>query len=99
MIVVEETDRGVKLRLPAEVDYKLQQEFRKCYRDRPAGPGVSYEIDFQAVISIDSSALGMLLLLRSHCGDDDSDIHLINCNPTIKRVFKIARFNTMFNVD
>jgi len=98
MIVVEETEQCITLRLPAEIDYKLQQEFRKCYRNRPTDSSLSYEIDFQEVPSIDSSALGMLLLLRSHCGEDNSDIHLINCNATIKNILRITRFDTMFNV-
>ncbi|MBF0154506.1 MAG: STAS domain-containing protein [Magnetococcales bacterium] len=96
MIVVEESHNQVILRLPTEFNFKLHQEFRKCYQHRPSG--LTYIIDFQDVTCFDSSALGMLLLLRSHCGDERADIHLVNCSAHIGRILATARFDSYFHI-
>ncbi|MBF0135173.1 MAG: STAS domain-containing protein [Magnetococcus sp. DMHC-1] len=97
MITIEENSGLVTLRLPAEFNYKSHREFRECYAHR--SPKQAYVIDFSNVIKFDSSALGMLLLLRSHCGENKANIHLINCNPHVRRVLEVARFNDFFRID
>jgi len=95
-IVVKESEQHVVLYLPAEIDNRLQQEFLECYRSRPSS--ISYEIDLQAVNTIDSSVLGMLLLMRSYCGEDEADIQLTNCTPLVKKVLNMTWLNTMFRI-
>ena len=95
-MIVEELDSKVILRLPEEFNFKTHNEFRDCYRQRP--PETSFEIDFKNVTRFDSSALGMLLLLRSHCGDDKADIHLTNCSPRIRKILETAMFGAYFNI-
>ena len=96
MIVTEESDSRILLHLPEEFNFKTNMAFQECYRHRD--PGKSYAIDFQQVTSFDSSALGMLLLMRDHCGGDKADIHLINCNPRVKKILETAMFSTYFHI-
>jgi len=97
-VVIKESEQHVTLCLPAKLDNNLQMEFQHCYRNRPSGPGISYEIDFQEVHNIDSSVLGMLLLMRNYCGEEEADIQLINCSPIVKKILHMTRFNTMFRI-
>ncbi|MBF0140624.1 MAG: STAS domain-containing protein [Magnetococcales bacterium] len=95
--MIEELDSRIILRLPEEFNFKTHREFRECYCHRD--PRQSYKIDFRAVTNFDSAALGMLLLLRSHCGDDKADIHLSNCSPRIMKIMEIAKFGIYFQIE
>ncbi len=97
MIKVEESDGHVVLRLPAEFNFKIYTEFGEIYQRFP--PGTSYKIDFDSVVSMDSAALGMLLLMRSCCGDERADICLTNCNARIRNLLDIAFFNKYFRIE
>ena len=97
MFVVEEFNDRVVVRLPEEFNFKYHKEFRECYRHR--SPTLTYAIDFRAVTRFDSAALGMLLLMRSHCGDEKSSIHLTNCRPRIKKILDTASFGIYFHIE
>lgn len=56
-------------------------------------------VDMSMVDNIDSSALGMLLLLREQCAGRDSKIRIINCRQDICDVLKMANFQLMFDID
>ncbi|MBF0175912.1 MAG: STAS domain-containing protein [Magnetococcales bacterium] len=97
MIVVEESKEQVVLRLPAEFNFRLSNAFRECYQQRD--PGLTYVIDFQDVSLFDSSALGMLLMLRNHCGEEKARIHLVNCGPFVRKILATAKFELYFSID
>lgn len=46
-----------------------------------------------------SSALGMLLLLREHAGDDKADVKIVRCRPEVKKILTIANFHHLFHLD
>ena len=45
---------------------------------------------------MDSSALGMLLLLREHAGGDRASIKIVHCQPEVKKILTIANFHPLF---
>ena len=47
---------------------------------------------------IDSSALGMLLLLRDHVGGDDAQIQVINSSNDVRKTLTISNFNKLFDI-
>ncbi|MBF0308082.1 MAG: STAS domain-containing protein [Magnetococcales bacterium] len=96
MIETEESNNWVKIRLPAEFNFKLHREFRESYIHRP--PGLCYEIDFKAVTTLDSAAMGMLLLMRKQCGDEDAIIHLVNGSSKIVQLLKLSKFDLFFTI-
>jgi anti-anti-sigma factor len=55
-------------------------------------------VDLRDATYLDSSALGMLLLLRDHAGGDGSNIHIINCNPDVKKILAISNFEQLFDI-
>ncbi len=79
-------------------DFNIHHEFRQSYEK--AGDGVKkYVVDMKGAEYMDSSALGMLLLLRDHAGGGASDIRIINSSRDIKKILEIANFNKLFNID
>ena len=78
-------------------DFSSHQEFREAYQDHESQPE-SYVIDMQDATYLDSSALGMLLLLRDYAGGDQSNIQIVNCNQDVKKILTISNFEQLFEI-
>ena len=78
-------------------DFSMNNEFRKILTNSSDESG-TYLIDMGAVDDLDSSALGMLLLLRERAGGDTANIKIQRCRPDIMEMLKMANFQTMFDI-
>jgi anti-anti-sigma factor len=78
-------------------DFKLHREFRDAYTKVFSSP-CRYVINLSGTDYLDSSALGMLLLLRVYAGGDQSDIHIVNCKPDVLTILRIANFHQLFKL-
>jgi anti-anti-sigma factor len=47
---------------------------------------------------LDSSALGMLLLLRDHAGGEHARIRLVNCSSDVRKILTISNFSKLFHI-
>ena len=55
-------------------------------------------VDLKEATYLDSSALGMLLLLRDHAGGDESDIRVVNSSTDVKKILAISNFDKLFDI-
>ncbi|MBH2037968.1 MAG: STAS domain-containing protein [Pseudomonadales bacterium] len=78
-------------------DFGAHQEFRDAY-ERVEGTPKRYQVDLQGTTYLDSSALGMLLLLRDHAGGDHAQIRLLNCNGDVRKILAISNFEQLFQI-
>ena len=76
-------------------DFSSHQEFRTSYEKLSKAPS-HYCVDLQNTSYLDSSALGMLLLLRDHADGDRSNIEIVNCSPDVKKILLISNFEQLF---
>ena len=79
-------------------DFRVYDSFRNAYAE-VGGSIEKYIVDLAAAEYMDSSALGMLLLLREFAGGDDADIQLTSPNAEIRNVLDIANFGKLFTID
>lgn len=85
------------LRIDGKFDFKLHRCFRELYEQAP--PEIArYVIDLARTEYMDSSALGMLLLLREHVGGERQSVQIVNCRPEIRRILEIANFDKLFDI-
>ena len=77
-------------------DFGSHQAFRDAYERFYKVP-TTYVVDLKETTYLDSSALGMLLLLRDHAGDD-ADIRVINSNSDVRKIFGISNFDKLFDI-
>lgn len=89
--------RTVTIAINGRFDFGQHQDFRKAYEGK-AKAGQSVVIDFARVDYVDSSALGMMLVLREHMGNDASKIRIVNCKPEIRSILSISNFEKLFTV-
>jgi anti-anti-sigma factor len=85
------------LRIDGRFDFNMHRSFRELYERAP--PEVAqYVIDLAKTHYMDSSALGMLLLLREHVQGERSRIRIVNGNPEIRKILEIANFDKLFEI-
>jgi len=78
-------------------DFSTHQAFRDAYEN--GGDSIcNYVVDLSRTTYLDSSALGMLLLLRDHAGGDSSRISIENCNSDVRRILSISNFEQLFDI-
>ncbi len=76
-------------------DFGLLQQFREATNLFDQGVKV-IEVDLSKTEFMDSSALGMLLLLRGMAGDDKNAVRLKNARPDVRKILEIANFDKLF---
>lgn len=91
---VSEGGKQVTIQINGRFDFNAHQEFRKAYRNERSD--AKYLIQMEGTEYIDSSALGMLLLLREHAGNDDADVTITGCREDIRKILNIANFDRLF---
>ena len=76
-------------------DFGLQKDFRSSYENIKAQ---RYIVNLMNTEYMDSSALGMLLMMREYAGGSKADITLQNCSNEIKTILKVANFQSLFKI-
>ena len=98
-VVTEVSPDGQKLTISIKgrFDFGKHQEFRESYERLNKTPE-SIVVDLKEATYLDSSALGMLLLLRDHAGGEKSDIRVINGSSDVRKILAISNFDKLFDI-
>lgn len=85
------------IRIEGRFDFSTHQSFRDAYEH--GDPAIrSFVVDLSQTTYLDSSALGMLLLLRDYAGGDNARISIENCNSDVRRILSISNFEQLFAI-
>ncbi len=87
--------RRVTIAISGCFDFNSVQEFRGAYMAID-GSKSNVELDLRETEYMDSSALGMLLNMKKHLQASDSAIRILNCQPQVKKILEISRFDKKF---
>jgi len=91
------TGSELNIKITGKFDFSCHQDFRATYEDLTDKPQ-RFVIDLSETTYLDSSALGMLLLLRDYAGGDSAKVVIENCNPEIKKILSISNFEQLFSI-
>ena len=99
-VVTEVSPDGQKLTISIKgrFDFAKHQEFRESYDLADRAMPSSVVVDLKEATYLDSSALGMLLLLRDHAGGENSDIRVVNSSSDVKKILAISNFDKLFDI-
>jgi anti-anti-sigma factor len=89
--------RKLTIAINGRFDFGAHQQFRDAY-ERVYPKPTTYVIDLAQANYLDSSALGMLLLLRDHAGGETSTVDIINSSSDVKKILAISNFDKLFNI-
>lgn len=94
---IDSSGKELTVKIDGRFDFSAHQEFRDAYEGIPADVN-SYVVDLGDTSYLDSSALGMLLLLRDHAGGDSANIKIIKCNDDVRKILTISNFEQLFTI-
>jgi anti-anti-sigma factor len=87
------------IRLQGRFDFNTHREFRDISDAAISGDGVhDVQVDLGLVDYLDSSALGMLLMLRDRARNAGKTVALVNCKGSVRQVLDIANFGKLFAI-
>lgn len=89
---------GLKIVVTERFDFSLHQEFRESYRHAQE-PGMKFWLDLKAADYMDSSALGMILLLKDHADTLGGELVIWQPNEEIRRILDIAKFERFVSIE
>ncbi|HZR04113.1 MAG TPA: STAS domain-containing protein [Burkholderiales bacterium] len=88
-----------RIELNGRFDFSAHRTFRESYTASLETRDVSeLEVDLGGVDYLDSSALGMLLMLREKAQAANKTVTLSNCRGPVRQVLDIANFAKLFAI-
>ena len=96
---VSNDGKKVLINISGRFDYKVSQEFRDTYRQVPGQEGVAYYVNLSDASYMDSSALGMLLLLREHAKCRGGSVYIEHPSEQVDSILKVANFEQLFTIN
>ncbi len=92
------TDGRSVLQLQGRFDFNAHREFREAVESALAATAKEIHVDLRGVDYLDSSALGMLLMLRDKAKGGGREVSLTGCSGAVKQVLDIANFGKLFRI-
>ncbi|MFB3306717.1 STAS domain-containing protein [Pseudomonas sp. AMR01] len=89
--------KKLTIAIKGRFDFGSHHAFRDAYERFYKVPN-QYIVDLKETTYLDSSALGMLLLLRDHAGGDESQIQIVNSTPDVRKILGISNFDKLFDI-
>ena len=79
-------------------DFSLHQQFRDAYCQNST-PDITYILDLSKTEYMDSSALGMILLLKDHVQLHAGQLIISKPNDTVNKILEIAQFHRLMTIE
>jgi anti-anti-sigma factor len=95
---VTKLDGKTVIQLQGRFDFNAHREFREAVDLAVKESHPQIQVDLGAVDYLDSSALGMLLMLRDKAKSAGKDVSLSNARGSVKQVIEIANFGKLFSL-
>lgn len=90
--------KTVNIIVSQQFDYSLHQSFRDAYRNVDT-PGAIFKVDLSKATYMDSSALGMILLLKEHAEKKGGTVVISKPNESVHKILTIANFDQFVTIE
>jgi len=98
-INVQINDRLARIIMSGRFDFQVHRDFKDAYTPLIGNAEVNeIEVEMSKVDYLDSSALGMLLLLGERAKAANKSVMLFVTSGFVSRVFEFANFSKIFNI-
>jgi len=98
MTIEATTDnRTATIKIIGRFDFSSQRDFRNAYQGQDQAVE-KFVVDFSQTEYIDSSALGMLLLLKEYVESKKGSTELSKPAPEIRKIFTMSNFDQLFKI-
>jgi len=94
---VSQNGKEVTLCVNERFDFSLHQLFREAYIQCEE-PNSVFNLDLSKTTYMDSSALGMILLLKEHADKLLGKVIIYKPNDSVSKILEIAQFHRLMDV-
>ena len=96
--VIGENKRDITLSIQERFDFSLHQMFRDSYASADEN-GTVFKLDLSRTTYMDSSALGMILLLKDHAEKLSGQVVISKPNESVAKILEIAQFHRLMTIE
>ncbi|MBI3223015.1 MAG: STAS domain-containing protein [Nitrosomonadales bacterium] len=98
-INVQTRESVATIAMSERFDFQVHREFKEAYVPLLANPAIrEIEIDMSRLTYLDSSALGMLMLLRERALAENKSVRLSKPGKIVMQILEIANFGKLFQI-
>ena len=94
---ISEDGRTLEIEVGNRFDFNLHLLFRAAQESAPQAS--QFVVDLAQTEYMDSSALGMLLVLHEAAGKAGGKVTVRNCRPLVRQILQIANFQKLFKIE
>lgn len=94
---VSDDQKSLTIKVRNRFDFSRQREFRNAYCNYNDS-SMAFYVDLSSTDYMDSSALGMLLLLKEHADAINGSVSLVRPADTIRKIIMMANFDKLFTI-
>ena len=92
-------DRSARVSMSGRFDFKVHRIFKDSYTALLDNTAIhEIEIEMSKLVYMDSSALGMLILLNERANDVNKTVTLLNAPGSVSHLLEVANFGKIFNI-
>lgn len=96
-ISVQIRDSVARISMMGRFDFQVHREFKDAYTPLVENAAVrEIEVEMSKVDYLDSSALGMLMLLNERAKGSNKSVSLLNTSGVVSQVLEVANFSKIF---
>ena len=95
---VSDDNKNLTIAIEDRFDFSVHQLFREAYADCHAH-GTTFILDLAKTSYMDSSALGMILLLKDHVDKISGVLKIVNPNEAVHKILEIAQFHRLMTIE
>jgi anti-anti-sigma factor len=98
-ISVNVRDAVARITMTGRFDFEVHREFKDSYTGLIGNAVVrEIEVEMNKVDYLDSSALGMLILMNDRAKNANKSVTLLNPSNVVAQVLEVANFGKIFNI-
>lgn len=96
-VTVSELGETARISITGKFSFNLRHKFTEAYMPLLDVARIhGFEVDLGEVEYMDSSALGMLLILKERAHEQGKRVNLVNYHGVTQKILKIAKFDKLF---
>jgi anti-anti-sigma factor len=96
LVTINKTAQQTIIRFTGKFDYAARRDFDAAIQVALNEPAKDIQINLMEVEYMDSSALGMLLVLRDKAKTLGKTVSLGECQGFVKKILDVANFHKLF---
>lgn len=95
---ISNDEKQITVIVEGQFNFSLHQHFRDAY-SKYSNQGAVFTVDLSRTDYMDSSALGMLLLLKDHATSVSGKLVIHKPNAAVAKILEIAKFQRLMEIE